>query len=112
MNYIISHPLRCVCCGVSQAERNGGQWNDTFHCYDCRKALIGREPRISPAGRELVFVLVFLDGETLVETFMELSQSAWETMPDEYGEEGANGLPTQFVKSDDLYWGTAAPGFR
>ena len=111
VNVIRSQPLLCPRCGVNQAERNGGSWKDIYHCYDCRKALIGRPPFLTN-GREKLRVVIYEDLETSVDISLETSQEGWEFPPPAYDKDWANGFPVQFVWSDELYWGPAASGYR
>ena len=111
VHVIRCQPLLCPLCGVNPAEYNGGPWKDVYHCYDCRASMIGRAPHVGSDGRRVVRILISECPLTLVDVHVQFFDEEWEFPPD-WGDEDANGFPFQFVRSDELYWGPAAPGFR
>ena len=112
-NTICSRPLACGICHTNQAEFLGGRWNGMFHCYECRKVQIGKEPIKNPHHAPIRLVLF---EDVLAGTVEQLGDLVCVHQrfptPAISRTEERHGFPTHFVYCDDLYWGPAAPGFR
>ena len=112
INTYTHQPLACGVCKAKQAIFSDGLLDGMWQCHDCRKMVLAEGKRVP--GFHTLMSIVLLEDPVLATTVLEsFAGGGDEHFPSaELLAPAANGFPLQFVRSDELYWGPAAPGFR